>query len=437
MDDYNTLSDFRNGLYRCFGNGKDALMNLCDALLCAPSVSSFPELSLSAPFARRWPSLYEVFDDAQIDRKALQKLFVSSIPPRLPGKRLVLAGDATSIVRAESSTARDRTYVHVPNLPRGAKPVAPGWQFATVVALPEQPSSWTTILANRRIPSDQTASHVIALQLTELAPQLPEDTVVTLDGGFGNATFIGLAHEIPIGKLVRTAKNRTFYRPKPPSTNKRGRPRKDGDPFSLHKPDTHGPTDEHWSGTDAMGQAVELACWHNLHFKECRETSLTLIRVTRPDAHDTKREPRVIWLIWQGAEMPPLKEIPDLYRLRYCIEHSYRFDKQELLWTEPRLRKPEKFQHWTDIVDAAHNQISLARAFQEELRQPWANPKTEATPQQVRRGLARIIALLGTPARHPQPRGKAPGRSKGAVVKKAERFITILKATAKTVSAAV
>ena len=141
-------------------------MNLCDSLLCAPSVSSFPELSLSAPFARRWPSLYEVFDDAQIDRAALQKLFVFSIPPRSPGKRLVLTGDATSIVRAESSTARDRTYVHVPNLPKGAKPVAPGWLFATVV---------------------------------------------TLDGGFGNATFIGLAHEIPLGKLMRTAKNRITY----------------------------------------------------------------------------------------------------------------------------------------------------------------------------------------------------------------------------------
>ncbi len=74
---------------------------------------------------------------------------------------------------AESPTARDRCYVHVPNIPQGAKPVAPGWQFATVVAVPEQPSSWTTILDNRRIPSEQTPGQVVAQQLSELCPQLP------------------------------------------------------------------------------------------------------------------------------------------------------------------------------------------------------------------------------------------------------------------------
>jgi len=425
--DYGRLADFREGLYRCFGNGKDTLMNLVDAMLTGPGVRSFAELSLSAAFTRKWSSLYEVFDDAQINRQALQRLFLSAIPARSPGTRLVLAADGTPIVRAESQTARDRTHVHVPNAPTGAKPVAPGWQFATVAAMPEKPSSRTTILDNRRIGSGQTATQVVAVQLTELAPQLPDGTVVTLDGGFGNASFITDAHRVSIGKLMRTAKNRTFYRPPPPHTDKPGRPKLDGDAFSIKDPSTQGPADGHWAGTDEKGHCIQVDCWHNLHFSRCREATLTLIRVSRQNGPDTKRNPRVIWLIWHGTDMPPVEQIPQIYRLRYCIEHSYRFDKQNLLWTEPRLRTPEKFETWTQIVGAAHNQITLAYEYQQDFRMPWANPTPEATPEQIRRGLEGIIAQLGTLARPTQPRGKAPGRQLGAVVKKSERFKTIWK----------
>lgn len=439
---YSRLQDFRKDLYCCFGNGKDALMNLCDAVLTGPGSGSFAELSLSPAFTQRWSSLYEVFDDAQINRQALQRMFVKAIPERPPNTRMLLAADASPVVRAESPTARDRTYVHVPNVPKGAKPVAPGWQFATVVALPDKPSSWTTILDNQRIDSEQTASQVVAKQLTELAPQLPDSAIVTMDGGFGNASFVAAAHSIPIGKLMRTAKNRKLYRPKPADVRRAGRPRLDGEPFSIQDPSTHGPADQHWSGTDDKGHCIEVDCWDNLHFRKCREANLTLIRISRQNGVDTHRNPRVIWLLWLGpnghdesstpdytddTRMPPLEQIPQIYRLRYCIEHSYRFDKQNLLWTKPRLRTPTKFETWTNLVSAVHNQVTLAHEYQQEFRLPWANPKAEATPEQVRRGLGGIIAHLGTPARPTQPRGKAPGRKPGAVIKKATRYETICK----------
>ena len=145
---------------------------------------------------------------------------------------------------------------------------------------------------------------------------------------------------------------------------------------------------------------------------------------------DTKRNSRIIWLIWQGPLMSALEKVPGYYRLRYCIEHSYRFDKQELHWADARLRTPEKFQSWTDIVSAAHNQITIARAYQQDIRHPWAKSGTEATPSQVRAGMPRIIATLGTPARPAQPRGKSPGRQLGAIIRKAPRFKTVFKQAA-------
>jgi hypothetical protein len=52
-----TLKAFRHEVYGCFGQAKDVLFNTVDALLSEERAQSFPELSLSPHFERRWPSL--------------------------------------------------------------------------------------------------------------------------------------------------------------------------------------------------------------------------------------------------------------------------------------------------------------------------------------------------------------------------------------------
>jgi hypothetical protein len=90
-----------------------------------------------------------------------------------------------------------------------------------------------------------------------------------------------------------------------------------------------------------------------------------------------------------------------LYCFRFGQEHGYRFDKQSLLWTELRVQTPEQFDLWTHIVAIVHNHVVLARDFIEAELRPWENKQRKHTPQQVRRGLATFLSLLGTPA-HPQ-----------------------------------
>jgi hypothetical protein len=343
------------------------------------------------------------------------------------------------MVRAESATARDRTYVHVPNTPTGAKPVAPGYQFATVVALPDTPSSWTSTIEVRRVPSEQTGSEVVAQQLTDLAPLVPEDTVAVLDGGFGNAPFLTVAQSVPLTLVIRVANNRVFYRPAPPRTNRRGAPRKDGDRFALADPVTQGPAEEQFCGTDALGQSVSVQVWHHLHLRQCRSVEVSLVRMEREQTIDTKRQPRVLWLMVRSPHLPtpPPEQISAFYRRRYSIEHGYRFDKQELMWTEPRLRTPEKLELWSWIVAAAHHQITQARTFVAGQCHPWQrtsgkdNGPSQTTPAQVRRAFGAILAKVGTPARPARLRGKSPGRVKGAQIKKAERYKTIYKQTSK------
>ena len=110
-----TLCAYRTEMYACFLRAGDALMNLNDALLTDTAAHSFVELTLSPFFEREWPSAYAACKDGVINREELRKLRVHYAPMPTQGTRLVLAGDASSIARPASATARDRTYVHQSN----------------------------------------------------------------------------------------------------------------------------------------------------------------------------------------------------------------------------------------------------------------------------------------------------------------------------------
>lgn len=170
-----------------------------------------------------------------------------------------------------------------------------------------------------------------------------------------------------------------------------------------------------------------MACWANLHLKTQRDAPITVLRVTRPAARASKRDPRESWFWWLGGPLPPLAEVPQLYARRFGLEHGYKLDKQALLWDAPRLRSPEQFARWTDVVAAVHNQLVLARPLAAAIQRPWESGKRPVTPQQVRRALGRILAQVGTPVRPPRPRGKSPGRAPGAIVKRAARHPVVRK----------
>jgi len=151
-------------------------------------------------------------------------------------------------------------------------------------------------------------------------------------------------------------------------------------------------------------------------------------KVSRPHATGTERDPRISWFVYLGQDPAEgLAQVALLYGLRFGQEHGYRFDKQALLWTQARLRTPEQFDRWTQIVAIVHNLIMLARDVVDGELRPWENKQRKPSPQQVRRGLTKYLPQLGTPAPPPPPRGYPKGRKKGAVVRKATRFPVVRK----------
>lgn len=426
---FNTLNDYRQQVYGCFERSRDALFNLCDALVSEPQARSLPELSLSAFFQRRWPSVYEALQDGRINTEGLRRVFVQTLIESQPTDEPIWLGiDSSSMERLEAESSRDRGMIYVPNLPHATTPVSVGWQFSTVMLLPEQSRSWVGVLDQCRIGTEQGAIGVGIEQLRAVLPLIKRRVIVLAERWYAVARFVCACRELGGAALIRLKRNRTLYRAAPPRQAKqRGAPCKHGPLFQGMRPDTHGPADAQWEGSDEQGKRVKVSCWKQLHFREAPQAEVCVIRVQREAARETKRDPRESWFIWTGQEDVPLEQGSPWYRKRFSHEHGYRFLKQDLLWTAAHLRSPEQVERWSWIVACACNLLLLSKQLDLAVRRPWESRQRAVTPPQVRRVMPSILQQLGTPAQSPKPRGKSPGWQKGRPRTAAPRFAVVRK----------
>jgi len=424
---FNRLKQIRQQVYASFDRGADALFNLADALLSESQAQSLPELSLSPFFERQWPSVYEALEDGRINVEQLRTLWVNVLlEERAETEPLWIAVDTSNLTRANAVTSADRTIIHLSNLPLVEKPISIGWTFSTVVVLPEQASSWTPIVEQERVSSEQTAIGVAIAQLQALRPLFGHRRVIILaDRWYGTPEFLRACQELGYSVLIRLKSNRKLYRV-PVRIHPRGAPPKDGALFQGKRPETQGQADEVYSEEPASGGKVQISRWNHLHFQQARALDLSMIKVEREAAKGTKRDPRVSWFVMLDAVIP-LPQVAQHYRRRFSQEHGYRFLKQALLWTRVHVRTPAQFERWSWLVALVLNQLYLARELGQALHRPWERTDRPVTPQQVRRVMPTILVQLGTPARPCQPRGKSPGRAKGFRPEPAVRFPVVWK----------
>jgi hypothetical protein len=431
----NTLNEFRHAVFGCFKRAGGALFNTIEALSSETAAHSFPELSLSPLFPRRWPSLYEAFEDGKIDVEKLRQVFVQFAPLPGTGEYVFLGVDSSNLYRREAETSADRTLVPIPNLPECNHAVCPGWVISSIVLLPQEAGQGTFVVDTQRVASSGLATQVGASQLlavVDLLVQRGLRAVIRGSRWYACAPFLARMAEVAASCLLRVKSNRVFYRPAPPSPpGQRGRSRKDGARFQCCDASTHGEPDASWEGTDQGGRRVEVHCWNQMHLRTARSGEVSVIQVIRHGGSSRPRDPKISWFVWKGDEPPPLAEISPTSRLRYSQEHGYRLDKQVRLGDEPRLRTPEQTERWTQIVACAHNQLVLARPLVAGIYRPWETRHAVLTLAQARRAMPTLLTQLGTPARPPQPRGKAPGRAKGFQPKPAKRHPVIRKTSKK------
>ena len=156
--------------------------------------------------------------------------------------------------------------------------------------------------------------------------------------------------------------------------------------------------------------------------------TLVLVEVSRLPRQT--RKPKHLWLWWQGPEgsAPDLALLWRAYVRRFDQEHTFRFLKQTLTWTTPRVRTPEQADRWTWLVLLAYTQLRLARAPSSRISACPGNApcgRGRSRPIGCARAFCRALPLVGTPATPPKPCGRSPGRPKGARSGPAPRYPAI------------
>jgi hypothetical protein len=304
----------------------------------------------------------------------------------------------------------------------------------------------------QRVRPARDANEVAAEQVKAFLRRSPEEEgaapLFVFDAGYDPVKVQqGLEEGTPCQILVRLRAGRRFYAdpslagPLAPT----GRPRRHGPKMKCADPSTWPEPSTEYACEDAGYGAVRVRAWANLHPKirahEGRGTrkplpivrgTLVLVEVERLPRGERRREPRVLWLWWHGpeGEAPNLGLLWRAYVRRFDLEHTFRFLKQALGWTTPRVRHPEQADRWTWLVLAAFTQLRLARACVADRRLPWERRYAPGrlTPIRVHRAVSALLAELGTPAKPPKPCGRSPGRPKGRRSGRAKRYPALKKA---------
>ena len=418
-------------MYSCFERSRDALFNLSDALLSEPQARSLPELSLSVFFERSFPSVYEALQDGRINVERLRSVFVQAL---LEGKSreepIWLGIVSLSMQRLEAESSPDRGMIYVANMPHATKPVSVGWQFSTLMLLPEQRSHWVGILDQCRIASAQTAIEVGIEQLRGLPAELRQRAILLADRWY--ATTSGCSAPVVSCSFRRSFGSNAIancieLRPSVRRSNA-VRPANMARSWRRTRPETHGPADAEWEGVDEHGKRVVDTSWKGLHFRQAPEVEVSVIRVLREGARDSKRDPRESWFLWTGQQDIPLEQVRTWYRKRFSQEHGYRFRHRKTCSGNRRTCvRHSRVDRWSWIVACACNQLLLAKQLGQALLRPWESTQRAVTPRQVRRVMPSILLQFGTPAQPPKPRGKSPGWPKGRVRTPAPRFAVVRK----------
>ncbi|MEO6723922.1 MAG: NF041680 family putative transposase [Blastocatellia bacterium] len=424
------LAAFRQSVYGCLTRARDALFELIDAVLTSPGIASFPELSCAPCFRRQWPSVYEALQDGKLNSPDLLKLEIKHLPPC---GRPLLVGDHTAWRRVQARTLKDRSFVHQPTPIKGQKPISIGYRFSTLGVVPEASGSWFLPLLHERIESEATPSAKLAGQLKQVCPllaeQMPERPLGLFDSEFGSAEFLNQTAGIDCDLLFRVKPNRKLRRA-PGAYQGRGRRPVHGAVFRLSDTKTWHRPDEQWECEDEKLGPVKIKRWDNLHFEDAPQRPITLLRVERPSARGSRRDPRVVWLGYCGQQKLPAQDATwRQYLSRYVIEHWYRFIKQSLNWTLPQLSTPEQSQLWSSLLLIASWQLWLARTVAQDNPRPWQKPQPpeKMTPGRVQLGMNGVLAGIGTPAEAPKARGKSPGWPVGRIRTKRTRYAVIKK----------
>jgi hypothetical protein len=433
------LSGFRTDFHDCLLARSDALFELVEAMLCVDGpVYSVPELSLASVHRRGHGALYDALSAGRLNIARFTALLVGLPLPRFGG-RITLAVDVSPWLRPDAECCDERLFCHVHGRSRGNAQMIPGWPYSFVAALEPGATSWTALLDAVRIGPDDDATDVTAAQIRQVVARLRDagqhgegqaPIRIVFDSGYDGTRLAFLLADLPVELLVRVRSDRVFHAPAGARKGDRpGRQPRHGPRMKLNDAATWPDADAATTiGTLRYG-AAHIDAYTRRHQRLAGDGAWaghvgdypiiagTVLRVV-VDRLPGDRSPKPLWL-WSSVPEVSRHDLAGLFFAfcrRFDIEHTFRFLKQTLGWTRPKVRAAAAGEMWTWLVIAAHTQLRLARPLADQLRRPWEKPQVadRLAPARVRRGFRRLRPMLARPARPPKATRPGPGRPKGS-----------------------
>jgi hypothetical protein len=434
------VNRFRLEFYACLASRADALFELADAVACEPGpVRSLAELSLEPEHRRGHGGLYDGLNAGRMQIGRIRRTLDRLPLPRV-GERIVLGVDVTAWFRPDAETSPERLFCHKHGRAKGTSQMIPGWPYSIVAALERGRTSWTAVLDAVRLGPDDDATAVTAAQLRDVVGRLIAaghwqvgdcPIEIVMDSGYDVTRLAFVLADLPVVVTGRLRSDRVMIGPLPPrrpGTN--GRPPRHGPLMRLAHPDTWPDPDQATTTPTTRYGTAFASAWARIHPRLSRrgpwldhpeDTDLPIIEGTlirlQVDHLPGDRAPKPLWL-WTSRPQATADQVDATWQAflrRFDLEHTFRFFKQQLGWTTPRLRDPAAADRWTWLIIVVHTQLRLARGLTDDLRRPWERPTTpeRLTPTRVRRGFRRLRAKIARPTGAPKPTRPGPGRPPG------------------------
>lgn len=424
---------------------KDAIVELIDSLSSNQHATSPVMLSLNPLFTRQFSSIAraiesfykprnksakEKADELFLVKQNIQKHLCTSLQPEQ--KNIVLGLDVTPNKRPYAKKLDDKSFVHSNEPISSKKPISIGHNYSYVNYIPKK-SSWAVPLSVERVPTNEKATVVGIKQIISIIDNK------ALSGNFigvGDCSYSSIETVYHAGKkeeltfIARLRSNRKLMRPA--TEQKKGKGRKSWfdtkNPFDLKDETTWGDPDKKteipWTTKKGKQYTVTIKAWSNLRSRgkkgfDIHNISLTVVRISVTDkGNSVYKNP--LWLVIAGNwKILTLENIWDYYRLRFNIEHFFRFGKTYLLMNSFQTPYTANEENWMLFLIISYNLLYHARTLAQDLPNRWENKKTSdccLSPRRVQRDMPRILKLLGPVADPVKPRGIPAGRAAGAIV---------------------
>jgi hypothetical protein len=292
MEQFNKIIEFRQAVYdHGLTLTKDAQFELMDALLLTPGIRSFPELSLSPAFRRKWPSVYTAIEDGGQNLAWLEAYFVEQIPRQGPQ---VFSLDDTAWLHPAAKTLADRQYI-CSATQAAHRSIFVGHPYSILAWAPEPTKSWAPPVSVRRITSQRTPAEMGVAQVKQLCRLRWREMsqwlyLIVGHGKYGNHRFLGPLKDEPCGALVRLRCDRVLYGDPGPYGGM-GRPRVHGDRFAFKEPETWGDPDADVTTEDERWGRVRLRRWDKKHARQDAGTPFSVILVETHLEQDQPSDP--------------------------------------------------------------------------------------------------------------------------------------------------